>query len=263
MSGSVTPRAALERLTALVPYVRVSVRDPDGHDGDDWIPGSKLVRDPEFLYSMMRSTMDAREIERDDIGLSLIVQGYAFRIASVAIGAWLVSGGVLDVAPENVSIQFGRNRPNAVLLDRAEWIAAPSDEPADTLAALHLHLVDGHMAAIIDTSRQATRSTRVGARMMWSNVATSCASSFGALMDPLPDERATIRRRADEFFACGRPELSAGGDIVPIGPKWAWQRNACCLYYLDPNGSKCGDCSLHTADERNDRYAALLVQVSS
>jgi ferric iron reductase protein FhuF len=208
----------------------------------------------------MRSTMDARGIQRDDIGLSLIVQGYAFRIASVAIGVWLVSGGVPDVSPENVSIQFGRNRPNAVLLEHATWIAPPTQMPADTLPMLHQHFIDDHMAVIIDTSRQ---SSRVGARMMWSNVATSCASSFGALMDPLPDERAAIRRRAEEFLAGARPELAAGGEIVPIGPKWAWQRNACCLYYLDPNGSKCGDCSLHSVAERTERYAALLAEVQS
>lgn len=256
----VTPEAALARLTELVDYIRVSFADADRPATGDWTSCSGLARDPDALYRTMRSTMDAREIERDDIGMSLIVQGYGFRIASVAIGAWLISGGVVDVSPENVSIQFGRNRPNAVRLDRAAWVAPPSTDRHHTLAVLHQHLVDEHLATIIETSR---RACRVGARMMWANVATSCASSFGALMDPLPEEQAEIRADAERFFSAGRPELNAAGDVIPIGSKWAWQRNACCLYYLVPNCSKCGDCSLHTPDERAARYAHLLEEARS
>lgn len=256
----VPPENTLAHLTELVGYIRVSLADPRQPAGGDWIPGSELARNPDALYRVMRSTTDARQIDRDDIGMSLIVQGYGFRIASVAIGVWLISGGVVDVSPENVSIQFGRNRPNAVLLERAAWIAPPTADRHDTLPVLHQHLVDEHLATIIAASRE---RCRVGERMLWSNMATSCASSFGALMDPLPDEHLAIRRSADRFFATGRPELRAGGEVVPIGPKWAWQRNACCLYYLAANGSKCGDCSLYTPDERAARYAALAQEAMS
>lgn len=246
---------ALTEVSRLVDYIRVTV-GPAGAD-ERWVAADTLVREPEALYETMRTTMDGRGIERDDIGMSLLVQGYAFRIASVAVGAWLVGGGVVDVSPANVAIQFGRNRPNAVLLDHARWVEAPSHSDLDW-AALRRHLVDEHLAVIIDTAR---RACRVGARMLWSNVASSCASSFGAFMTPMHDRAAWVREMAQQFFATDRAELAAGGEVVPLGPVWAWQRHACCLYYQHTGGSKCGDCSLFTVDERHERYALILAEV--
>jgi ferric iron reductase protein FhuF len=258
-----SPVAALEAVTGEVNYIRVSVRESDG-SYDDWVSGASLVRDPTFLYDTMRTTMDARGIERDDVGMSLIVQGYAFRIASVAIGTWLVADGCVDVSPENVSIQFGRNRPNAVLVNEAAWAVAPRGDLDDRMAALHRHLVDDHMVPLVDTARTACR---VGSRLLWSNIASSCASSFGAFMGlaagPDHDRWLRIRGSASAFFAAARPELAVGGDVVPIGPIWAWQRNACCLYYQEASGSKCEDCSLHTIDERQARYGRILHEVTS
>lgn len=250
------PAEALDAVTRAVDYIRVTV----GPGGDDWLPAGPLVHHPDALYDTMRTTMEGRGIDRDDIGMSLLVQGYAFRIASVAIGAWLVGGGaehggVVDVAPGNVSIQFGRNRPNAVLLGHAGWAAAPAADWPD----LHRHLIDEHLAVLVDTAR---RACRVGARMLWSNVASSCASSFGAFMPSMEDRLDWLRAEAQRFFATARPELAAGGEVVPIGPLWAWQRHACCLYYQHAAGSRCSDCSLFTEAERTDRYARILAEVS-
>ncbi len=264
MSTVTSPVAALDSVTGEVDYIRVSVRDT-GTSHDDWIPASSLVRDPQFLYDTMRSTMDARGIERDDIGMSLIVQGHAFRIASVAIGTWLVAGGCIDVSPENVAIQFGRNRPNAVLLDGARWAVDPAaGERAERMAALQRHLIDDHMVPLVDTARSACR---VGSRMLWSNIASSCASSFGAFMGlngpPHRERWLRLRDQASAFFAAARSELAVGGDVVAIGPIWAWQRNACCLYYQHAEGSMCDDCSLHSAAERDARFGRILKDVTS
>lgn len=251
----VTPGAALDAVAGLVGYIRVTAGPAPEADG--WIPATSMVHDPDALYATMHTAMAGRGIDRDDIGMSLIVQGYAFRIASAAIGTWLVSGGVLDVSPANASIQFGRNRPNAVLLARADWATPPGDHTV-TLADLQRQLVDEHLAVIVDTAR---RACRVGGRMLWSNVASSCASSFGAFMAPWPDRWEWVRERAQEFFTVARPELGAGGEVVPIGPAWAWQRHACCLYYQHADGSKCEDCSLLSEGERSTRYARLLAGV--
>jgi len=265
-----TPVAALDAVTAAADYLRVSTRDLAA-DVDDWLPSASLVGDPRFLYDTMRAAMDGRGVERDDIGMSLIVQGYAFRIASVTIGTWLAAGRCVDTSPGNVSIRFGGNRPYAVLLDAARWAAgpAPDDEQdrdgdgrAARLAALHRHLVDDHLAPLVDTARAACR---VGSRMLWSNVASSCAESFGVFMHlggPPDHERwARLRDTTDAFFATARPELARGGHVVPIGPVWAWQRSACCLYYQHADGSRCSDCSLNTAAEREARSGRILKDV--
>ena len=56
--------------------------------------------------------------------MSLFVQGYAFRIASLAIGRWLLGDAVLDVWPASTSIALGRDRPNAVHVDAARLRSA-------------------------------------------------------------------------------------------------------------------------------------------
>jgi hypothetical protein len=81
-------------------------------------------------------------------------------------------------------------------------------------------------------------------------------------MDPLPDRRLDIRARATEFFDRARPELAASGRLVSIGPLWAWERSACCLWYRTDSGFKCEDCSLWSAAEREARYARIRAEVT-
>lgn len=263
MSLTSSPVAALDAVAGEVSYIRVAVGEPT-EAPRDWLPGASLVRDPAFLYDTMRATMDGRGIERDDVGMSLIVQGYAFRVASVAIGTWLLTGGCVDVSPENVRIQFGRDRPNSVRLSRAAWVVEPgsADDEASRLAALHDHLVGGHLAPLVDNARA---SVRIGERLLWSNISSACASSFGAFMrlEQAPDHAhwATVRDAARSFFSTAHPELRRGGSLIPIGPIWAWQRNACCLYYRHSGGDRCDDCSLHSAQERADRRARIMAEV--
>ena len=178
--------------------------------------------------------------------MSLLVQGYVFRIASLAIGAWLLDDVVLDMAPSRTSIAMGRDEPNAVRLDEPRLVAA--EDPA---GALHDNLVDGHLASLVGTAHAACR---VGEALLWSNVGASCASSFAAFMGPLPDRRIEIRERAEAFFATARPEVAESGTIVAVGSDWAWERRACCLWYRTEGGFRCADCSLWSAEERQARY---------
>lgn len=292
MSKPRSPVEAINALTTAVDYIRITTLDDNPNEplSSEWIPGPSLVHDPAFLYDTMRSAMDERGIQRDDLGLSLIVQGYAFRIASIAIGTWLLSGGSVDVGPDNVWIQFGRQRPNAVKIGELRWAVAPPahttefperdtiDLPAtdpvadltapgqlmapDQLMALHRCLIDDHLRPLIDTARSAHR---VGGAMLWANVASSCASSFSMLMNHRGPTNhrwwAHIRSQAIGFFDAAGPELGTAGHVVPIGPSWAWQRKACCLYYVHADGSKCGDCSLHDDAARAARYERILKEV--
>lgn len=237
-----TPAGVLDRVTATVDYLRVSVGEAEG----DWLDCDRLTSDADVLGELARATAAGRGTDRDDVAMSLLVQGYAFRIASVAIGAWLLDDAVLDVAPERLAITLGRHRPNAVRFDEVRLVAA--DEP---LAGLHAALVDGHLAPLVRTAHDACR---VGEALLWSNVGASCASSFGAFMGPLADRRAEIRERASAFFDAARPELAGSGRLVPVGTRWAWERRACCLWYKASGGSRCADCSLWTDEERRARY---------
>jgi ferric iron reductase protein FhuF len=235
----------LAQVTATVDYLRVCT----GAAGDDreWLPCRALVSDPASLLALVRTTASGRGTDRDDIAMSLFVQGYAFRIASIAIGSWLVGGEVLDVSPGSTAIALGRDRPNAVHLDEARLVRED----------LHEHVIDAHLAQLVDTAH---RACRIGESLLWGNVGASCASSFAAFVDPLPDRRTEIRDGVEAFFASARPELARSGRVVHVGSRWVWERNACCLWYQTDSGFKCEDCSLWTAAERAARYATMKAQ---
>lgn len=234
----------LDRVTSTVDCLRITVGDRSG--ATDWLPCEGLVSDQATLGDLARATATGRDTDRDDVAMSLLVQGYAFRIASVAIGVWLLGDAVLDMSPAGMAIAIGRHRPNAVRLDEPRLVR--TDDP---LGALHAELVDGHLAPLVATAHQACR---VGETLLWSNVGASCASAFGAIMGPLPDRQEEIWDRVGAFVAAARGKLAGSGRVVEVGTAWAWERKACCLWYLTTDGSRCADCSLWSDEERRERY---------
>lgn len=245
------PASSIERVLATVDYLRVST---GGSDDREWLPCAELVGDRDHLLALVRSTATGRGTDRDDVAMSLFVQGYAFRIASVAVGTWLLDDIVLDVDPAITAVSLGRHRPDAVRFDHVRAAAGAS------LDALHATLVDGHLARLVATAHDACR---VGEALLWGNVGAGCASSFGAFMGPLGDRRAAIRDRAEAFFAAARSEVRGSGRIVQVGPLWAWERSACCLWYTTDSGFRCEDCSLWSDAQRQDRYDRVLAELGS
>lgn len=242
----------VDRVTNAVTYLRVTVGT--GSDATEWLPCEQLVTDSGALGDLAGATAAGRGTDRDQVAMSLLVQAYAFRIASIAIGAWLLGDVVVDVAPSRTALAIGRDRPNAVRFDGLDLIA-----DGDSLEVLHATLVDGHLGPLV---ANAHRACRVGEALLWADVAASCASSFSAFVAPLPDRREEIRSRAEAFFAAARPELARAGALVHVGTEWAWERNACCLWYQTSNGSRCDDCSLWTDEERRARYDVLVAAQS-
>lgn len=241
--------AAVEHVRDTVDYLRISV----GEGGDrEWVPCADVVQDPDALRELVRGTAAGRGTDRDDVAMSLFVQAYAFRVASLAIGAWLLDEVALDVDPTTTSIALGRHRPDAVRIERARAVGG-----TDPLVDLHTSLVDGHLALLVSTAHEACR---VGEALLWGNLGAACASSFGAFMAPLPDRHAEIRDRAGAFLAAARPELARSGRLVHVGPLWAWERASCCLWYKTDSGFRCEDCSLWTDDERRARYERALAE---
>ncbi|MGH9290406.1 MAG: hypothetical protein ACRD0V_19280 [Acidimicrobiales bacterium] len=243
-----TASELVSRITATVDYLRVSVGPPPS--GEPWLACGPLVSDPEHLLGVVRSTAGSRGTEADDVAMSLFVQGYCFRVASLAIGGWLLGGVVIDVDPGKTSIAVGRGRPNAVRLDTAAVVG----DQGGLIESLHDVLIVGHLARLVDTAH---RACRIGNALLWGNVGASCAASFGAFMDPLADRRVEIRDKVQSFFAAARPDVARSGRVVPVGSRWVWERNACCLWYQTAPAFKCQDCSLWSPEERAARYEVM------
>lgn len=236
------PGAVLEAVTTAVSYLRAST----GPDRDGWLGCDDLVADPEHLLAVVRATAAGRGTDEDDVATSLFVQAYAFRIASLGIGAWLLADRVLDLRPAVTAVVLGRHRPNAIGFRSLSLI-----DTADPLGGLLDVVLDGHLAPLVATAH---RATRIGERLLWGNVAAACASSFGAFHGALPDRRGDIERRAERFLAAAPEALRRGGSFVSVGEGWFWERTSCCLWYRTESGSRCEDCSLWSADERQARY---------
>jgi len=239
------PSALVDRLRSTVDYLRISIADA----GDEWLPCGPLLDDPRAFAAVVAPTRAQRGTDRDDVATSLFVQGYAFRIATVAVGSWLLDGSILGVAPDNVAIALGRGRPNAVNLTVAT--ALPDASAADLAAAL----IDGHLAPLVDTAH---RSCRVGAALLWGNAAAMVVAAFAAFeLAPTHDGR-TVRERAEDLLAASRPDVRNAGRLVPVGDGFAWERNSCCLWYRTESAWMCEDCSLRPAADREQRDAAMI-----
>jgi hypothetical protein len=235
MTDGLMPSTLLEQMTTAVPYLRVASRR-DADDELEWLRCAQLVNDGEYLLGVVRSTAAGRGTDRDDIALSLFAQAYAFRIASVAIGASLLSGGerLLDVRPANMAIALGRHRPNAVAMNHVKFGSGPLNDA----------LFDEHLAPFVATAHAVANEradNRVGENMLWGNIATGCAAAFGAF--------GAADNRAIEFFDKSPEPVRIAGQYVESTDGWAWERNSCCFWFQIPSDEPfyCQDCPRRAA----------------
>ena len=242
-----TLATVVDDVTSTVDYVRITI----GAGDDRWLPCDRLVTDADHLDAVVAGTKDDRGTDRDDVAMSLFVQGYVFRIATVAVGAWIVADAVIDVDPATTAIALGRGRPNAVRLAATTTMATSAD-----VHHLHVAMIEQHLAPMVATAHAACR---VGAALLWGNVAASCAAAFSAFAGAasLIDRRGEIADRTEAFFATARPEVRDAGDVVRVGDRFAWERRSCCLWYRTDSGFMCEDCSLRPTEEHQARYAAM------
>jgi ferric iron reductase protein FhuF len=237
----------VDGLTSTVDYLRIEVGAPAA----GWLASDRLVADADHLAAVVASTREPRGTTRDDVALSLFVQGYGFRIATVAVGGWVLNDMVIDVVPATTSITLGRGRPNAVRLAGTTTADAATD-----VGVLHEVLVERHLAPLVATARVAHR---IGGALLWGNVAASCAAAFGAFAGAPARavRRGDVADRAQAFFAAARREIREAGTVVRVGDRFAWERHSCCLWYRTDSGFMCEDCSLRPTEEHRARYAAM------
>ncbi len=258
-----------QRITDTVTYLRLrSVSDGEGSTDEPWHDASELIDNGGQLLALVNEASSARGIARADIGLSLFVQAYAFRVASAALVGWILTGGRhhLDISPSNISIQLGRNRPNAIRFNHVRFAEAK----------VHSSIFEHHLHPLVETAHRSFNEARtapgegtnlrIGKKLLLGNIGASIASSFGAVASTMSDPDG-VRGLAKEFTAGAPAEIQATGRFVLFQgeksePVWAWERTSCCLWYqiepADPSQDpfKCADCSLWTDAERHTRYVA-------
>jgi ferric iron reductase protein FhuF len=241
-------QASFDAVEATVSYLRASTEAPPD---DGWLRCHELIADVDALGGLIRSTGEGRGAHDVQVAASLFVQGYAFRIPSVALAAYALGLDRPRLDPASTATKIARNRPAAVAyLD-------PEPGPGGS-AALADELLD-HLGALIAAVRA---EITIGERILWGNVAASVATAFRAVEGESPDTRDAIRDAADAFFTAASPQLTGLGEFVLVDGTdrqgWFWQRSNCCLWYQTADGNKCDDCSLLEPDERLAGWRAQL-----
>lgn len=225
-----------------VSYLRASV----AIDGDDWLDCETLVSDPAVLAGVVQATRAGFNADDDAVAASLFTQAYAFRVAGVVLAAYALDLPVPDVDPGVTAVRLDKPRPSAVAYLNPD--VRPADAPA--LAAA---LLDHHLSRFVAAVH---RGFRVGERLLWGNVASSCATAFRAVESSGADS-GRVRDRADEFFAAtGRcfDGLGAFTTLRHAGHEgWYWDRTSCCLWFRTTSGQLCDNCSLIDAAELHRR----------
>jgi hypothetical protein len=221
--------------------------------GGAWWRCAELIDDPATLEAAVERTKEG--FGTDDVGVaaSLFTQAYAFRVTSIPLGAHALGLPVPDVVPGRTAVRLDKPRPTALaLLD-------PSLRPLEA-SEVATRVVGAHLAPFVAAVHDAFR---IGERLLWGNVAASCAVVYRAIEGVAEDaiEAAAIRDRADALFAAETrfDGLGAFSTIeVADARSWHWDRTNCCLWYRAASHSYCDNCSLRDPDDvRAERLRAL------
>jgi ferric iron reductase protein FhuF len=266
---------ALGQVGELVSYLKAEVGSVEWthlsavEEAEDglWLSCHDLVADPGGLGRIIRGT--GRAIGTDDqmVAASIFIQGYAYRIATLAVACLTVGGVIPGSQPDAMAVGLGRGRVSKVAyLDPTVFDVLDNHSPADALAdpstadrALTLILeqvVENHLRPLIVTTHD---QVRIGDRLLWGNVAASVSTAFRTMEGCLGP---WVLPLGERFFELAPPELQGLGAFLSLeadGRKgWFWERTNCCLFYQIEGHAKCSDCSLTPAAERRDAYREAL-----
>ncbi|WP_404820759.1 (2Fe-2S)-binding protein [Streptomyces malaysiensis] len=178
------------------------------------------------------------------VAASLVFQGLAARVWSLALGPAALSGRVPHLRPDRLWWNPGRVAP-----DDLWWPGVPPimGEPGGLAGqmgtAAFVHLMPLHHAV--------RRGYRVSGRLLWGNAASALTGSLRVLHDWCRERG--LAEAADRAVGLTRaqlvhPPLRDAGTLntEPLG----YRRRTCCLYYRVPGGGLCGDCVLRDAPGR-------------
>ncbi len=232
------------------------LRGSGSTNGEDWVACDALVSDQAVLVDVVLATRDGFATDDDAVAASLFAQAYAFRVAGVALAAYALDLPVPALAPAVTAVRLDKPRPSAVAY------LSPEVRRLDG-AALAAELVGGHLNEFVDATH---RAFRVGERLLWGNVAASCATAFRAVESSGTDPT-RVRDHAAAFVTAARPWFEGLGAFTVVrhaGQEgWYWDRTSCCLWFRTKSGQLCDNCSLVDGSElRRQRVHELAERAS-
>ena len=255
---------AIAQVNATLSYLRAEVGPCDtvavgaAVADDTWLGCGDLLANPTWLEAVVRDTGERLGTDDPVVGASLFVQNYAYRVVTHAVTALTFAGVLPDSTPRTMAVTLRAGRPSAIAyLEPRVATLEPSalrEDPAaarDAVAALH-EVVDVHLAPLVAGVRA---TTRVGARLLWGNVAASCAVAFRTAEGVLGP---WVQPLGDAFIGASPATMRGLGSYLVLerGERhgWFFERSTCCLYDRLPGKIRCGDCSRTPREQRRDAY---------
>jgi ferric iron reductase protein FhuF len=239
----VTLDDVLREVEAHVPYLRASTT---WTGGADWLRCDALVASEHSLVDVVRGAMPGLGTDDLAVAASLFTQAYAFRVGGVALAAYALDLPVPDVALDATAVRVDKPRPTAVAYLR------PTVERREP-ESLARDLVGGHLTPFVDAVHC---RFRVGARLLWGNVASSCAAALRAVEGAV-STKTDVRERAHRFVTASAAWFDGTGAFTVVQSEgregWYWDRANCCLWYQTAGARWCDNCSLLTDAERHRR----------
>jgi hypothetical protein len=243
---------ALARVTSLVPYLTAEIDPLDGA----WFPGQQLLDDPDHLGRIIRSTGPGLGTDDPVVMASVFVQGYSYRVLTLAIACLTSSGVVPDASAPRTAIGLTGPWPSRLAYLSPRVLITDADDPTvtDALRWVVDTAIDAHLGLLVEAVH-AGLGVPVGRRLLSGNIAAAAATAFRTMEASLGSSIELLGRR---FFDLAPPELQGLGSFYRLengrGRGWFWERTNCCLIDRLPAGVRCADCSLTPVEERRRAY---------
>lgn len=210
---------------------------PSGLEG--WHPVTRLTETP-FARDAASAYSAGLGTRHRAVGGACGVQHYAGRFALAALGVWVQTGCLPDLAHDAWRVRLDEN---AHTLSVAPPVTG-AGRPVGPEAAATAILVD-HLGPVVAAARSATRITE---RVAHGCIAASCSGAFAALhRRTATDRQRAVADLADRFMAApawraARPLVDLREVEVPTGRSLVHERHVCCLIRLGRTGGACGTC---------------------
>lgn len=225
--------------------------DPEvGYGLAGWHRTSRLTDAP-FVRQVATAYSAGLGTRHLAVGGACGLQHYAGRVVLAALGAWVQTGALPDLAHEAWLVRLDEDGHTLSVSPPVAGATA-----VDDVAAVAAAVLTDHLGPVVAAVRATTRITE---RLAHGCIAASCATAFAALhRRSAPPQQAALAEIAARFMAApdwrsDRPLLDLWEAEVPTGPALVHERHVCCLIRLGRTHSACGTCPDIDPDERRQR----------
>ncbi|HEY0641474.1 MAG TPA: (2Fe-2S)-binding protein [Pseudonocardiaceae bacterium] len=220
---------ALRRAASAGPFFAADL--PPLLPEDGWHPAPALRMPSPALAAAIAEVGRVTAAPRPRVAASLFTMSLTGRLMSVAVGAVLLGGVLVDLRGAE-----WRYLPGTGVRLRLPVLDGRGGPVAGLWPLLGEQLLDDHLAAVFAAVREIAP---VSGRLLLGNAASS---ALGALQSLAATGVPLARCRAAASALLELPALRDTGTLT--GPGLGFRRRSCCLFYLLPGSGKCADCAL-------------------